>query len=524
MEVIKASPESIEEVFRKRYIIPEYQRQYAWDIDKCDILWDDIIGAFDESPESDYFLGTMVLILNEENAWEVIDGQQRLTSLLLLLKAFYENHELDGLYKQIHVYDTLKDKKDDSLLRIESRVIEENKETLKKLLHNEEIDNKSSLHINYSRFIKKIDEWKKENPDKLEKLIRFCLGKIKLLPIDCGNNENTLKIFQTLNNRGTPLNDTDILKSQIYKYLEDEEKKKSFIEKWNTLENKETYFRIYMHILRAKDEDIGNEKSLRDYFEKRITKNNVSQIIEDIKKIEIYEAYKENEYKYWSNVLYAHPVELVHYPYYVFMYKYSEIRDNEIFLSEVNNKKLIKLISDILKFVYIRGIIDKTRNSIKYEIFKACKNIILGKLEDIFPSTINDKKSFIENLEVLNNRSKYAKGILSLYHILNDNQRYNVIKTSDYHIEHILPKAWQHYDGWTEESYNQYIDSLGNLTLFEEKLNIKAKNEFLQKKQVFYKNSKIKDVVLLGKYKKWTSEECEKRFKDISNRLVKFLF
>ena len=82
------------EIKKDIFIIPEYQRPYKWDIDKCDILWNDIVDFYYENQDNDnqYFLGTIVTCKTEEGL-EVIDGQQRITSLFLLLRAFYTKLE-----------------------------------------------------------------------------------------------------------------------------------------------------------------------------------------------------------------------------------------------------------------------------------------------------------------------------------------------------------------------------------------------------------------------------------------------
>ena len=82
---------------RSDFLIPDYQRPYAWDDDQCQTLWDDIFtfafpnndySQFDTNDE--YFLGSIVTFRNENGKLEVIDGQQRLTTLMLLLRAFYD--------------------------------------------------------------------------------------------------------------------------------------------------------------------------------------------------------------------------------------------------------------------------------------------------------------------------------------------------------------------------------------------------------------------------------------------------
>ena len=96
----KRRPKSIYELLSDRkadYIIPDYQRPYAWDEDSCQTLWDDIFSfaipdndatKFDTNDE--YFLGSIVTFENDKKQQEVIDGQQRLTTFMLLLRAFYD--------------------------------------------------------------------------------------------------------------------------------------------------------------------------------------------------------------------------------------------------------------------------------------------------------------------------------------------------------------------------------------------------------------------------------------------------
>ena len=82
---------------RSDFLIPDYQRPYAWSEDECSTLWDDLFTfaipngdceAFDTS--SEYFLGPIVTFKNENEKLEIIDGQQRLTTIMLLLRAFYD--------------------------------------------------------------------------------------------------------------------------------------------------------------------------------------------------------------------------------------------------------------------------------------------------------------------------------------------------------------------------------------------------------------------------------------------------
>ena len=172
MEVIKANPESIIEIFQKLYVIPEYQRPYSWDEDKCYELWSDIVDKYEEeknkqsSIKGEYFLGTMVLIKKNNGIFEVIDGQQRLTSLLILLRALYDNHQFAGIKNIIYVHDTLTHKINNKKYRIYSEVIDEDKKDLKDIIHNDgnNLDSKNKFKVNYNIFKDKINEWKNNNP------------------------------------------------------------------------------------------------------------------------------------------------------------------------------------------------------------------------------------------------------------------------------------------------------------------------------------------------------------------------
>ena len=464
MEVIKANPESINEIFQKLYVIPEYQRPYSWNEDKCHDLWDDIIEKYEEEEnkksetKGEYFLGTMVLIKNSNNKFEVIDGQQRLTSLLILLKALYDNHQFQGIKEIIYVFDNLTKKINDKECRINSKVLDNDKSDLKDIISNDgkNLDDKNKFKINYNIFKNKINSWKNNNhANSLENFIRFLLSNVKMLPIDCGEEENALKIFETLNDRGTPLSDADIFKSRIYNSIEKNEEKNNFIEFWKDITEPELYFRIYMHILRAKEKESGNEINIRKFFSKRIDRNSVNDIIKDLKKILLIKNYEHEKINKYLSLMRAYPVDIIETVYYVFMYKYVIIKNDEVELKIEDLNTLYDILENLIRFVYIKGIIYKTRNAIKYDIYKAYISIFHKKKSD-FPNLKKEKKSFLDSLQNLTNRDKYTKSILFLYHNLNENQK--MISITDYdkfQIEHILPKVYLNYDGWTKKEYEE---------------------------------------------------------------------
>ena len=92
IEVNKQSVKQLLETGKnKKFVIPEYQRPYAWTDEQIQTLFDDLAEYTENNNESTYFLGAIVSYENEQGEQEIIDGQQRVTSLFLLLRAIYKS-------------------------------------------------------------------------------------------------------------------------------------------------------------------------------------------------------------------------------------------------------------------------------------------------------------------------------------------------------------------------------------------------------------------------------------------------
>ena len=258
MSKLNVDQKTISDLFSDKkadFLIPDYQRPYAWDEEQCQTLWDDIFlfsfpdnnyEAFDENEE--YFLGSIVAYKNERGKSEVIDGQQRLTTLMLILRAFYDkfanmqdkNSKLtrDRIEKCLWKTDTF-GTADKNTLKIDSEVATDNdKEEFLELLRTGIVKqgSKSQYVLNYQFFQKKIDEFLQAFPSFFPYLPARILGNCILLPIEAESQDTALRIFSTLNDRGLPLSDADIFKAQFYKYYADLDKKDDFIGEWKELE------------------------------------------------------------------------------------------------------------------------------------------------------------------------------------------------------------------------------------------------------------------------------------------------
>lgn len=285
---------------RSDFLIPDYQRPYAWGEDQLLTLWEDLLAfaiphgdadAFDSDDE--YFLGPIVTFRNTDRRLEIIDGQQRLTTLMLLLRAFYAKFEnqkdkesrltlakiAECLWKTDEFGEADRDQ-----LKIDSEVAsDDDKEEFLSILKTGLVapGQKSKYATAFNFFKDRIEKLTLECPSYIAKLAIRALNNLILLPIEAESQGTALRIFSTLNDRGLPLSDADIFKSQFYKYFSDQGRKVEFVQRWRALEetSKKVFassranpvdelFTRYMYYERAcRGIRDTTTQGLRDFFE-----------------------------------------------------------------------------------------------------------------------------------------------------------------------------------------------------------------------------------------------------------------
>lgn len=266
------------------FVIPEYQRPYAWEREQIETLFEDLwefaATRGGSQREETYFLGSVVSYENNENGQtqEIIDGQQRITSLFLLLRAIYTklveadvktdqaNNFINKIEPVIWRVNKLTGKVTNHAdILFTSHVInDEGNEVLKNILETGKADPKAKDNYskNYILFQELLNKHSAENPLMMYDFIYALLSQAIMLPITADSRDTALDIFSTLNNRGLPLSDADIFKAKIYSNLEGDAKN-TFIQDWKELdsdaasvsENIQQLFYYYMFYIRATEDD-----------------------------------------------------------------------------------------------------------------------------------------------------------------------------------------------------------------------------------------------------------------------------
>ena len=541
----------------KPFIIPDYQRPYSWTSDQINTLFKDIWeftcneGGTDK--EGTYFLGSIVFYENKNGEQEIIDGQQRITSIFLLLRAIYtklskpkeKTEEAKNFINKIEplIWKTnkLTGKVEYSSILLNSKVISETEnEVLKKILETGEVNEKleDNYSKNYNQILELIEEKSVENALMIYQFIYALLNQVIILPITADSQETALTIFSTLNDRGLPLSDADIFKAKIYNHLQSKEEKKEFIEKWKELEentqniseNIQKLFYYYMFYLRALENDRNTTTpGLRKYYStnkfERLLKNNV---LDELKKIlNIWEIivnstqFIENES--WSenkdilkvlNILTSYPNEFWKYPVIVYYLVHKDNKDFE----EKFLKFLRKLYVELLK-KYIES---PTINAVKSNILKLNAEIIKSD------KPVFDFKSLSEDEIKEKIKIPHRNAVRMLLKTLAyDYDIQDELLPEKWEIEHILPVKWENsYDlRENEKIAKEKIEHLGNKTPFEKKLNIIATNNYFSKKKLSYSKSKIEMTKEIGKIKsdKWDLDDIVERDVRMTDRIVNIL-
>lgn len=535
--------DTLKDGVKKTFVIPEYQRPYSWDKEKCDVLWNDVKDFYADNLDNheEYFLGSIVSCV-EKAGISIIDGQQRLTSLFLILRAFYaklekmhnempDDKKVFGLMADIapciwNVDPDSKEVEDKNSYHIMSKVATaSDNEIFHKILETGEVPEKSKSNyaINYAYFKEQCDQYAANYPEHWRGLCRCFLDRCIILPIECKDLDSALIIFSTLNDRGMPLIDSDIFKAELYKRCATKDLKDQFTNDWRELseitENAglslNDIFRYYTHYIRASKDNKDKEIGLRKFYsDNKYEKLRDPSIMENLNELAQFWnkllRYDDNlcslETKQLLHCLRCYPNEYWKYPTTVFFFKHKERCKDE----------LPAFLRNLLAFLFVKFVENPTVNAIKDPIFQACIDVYKdGKIKLTCP--IVDFENRMNALTL----SKISKPMILLHAYLSDpNQS---LLPADFHIEHIFPQKWDSaYFTWTSEEADNYINKFGNKIAIEQRLNIQASNGFFSKKKGSYFRSNITEVNNLTNYANWDKSEIDERNNSLINRLKTF--
>lgn len=538
----------------KPFVIPEYQRPYAWTDEQIETLFEDIwefattIGGLKNN--GSYFLGSIVSFENENGEQEIIDGQQRITSLFLLLRAIYTKlingddantdaarNFIGKIEPAIWRTDNLTGKVDYSDILLTSKVVDNaGNEILRKILETGEADIKADDNYskNYLLFQKMYDKHCSESPLQIYDFIYALLNQAILLPIGADSQDTALTIFSTLNNRGLPLSDADIFKAKIYNHLKEDDKE-CFIAQWKSLEKEaaeanesiQRLFYYYMFFLRAKEGDVSSTTpGVRKYYlAGKCERLYDTELMNDLGIVlglwKVINTNHDIPEETWDNnpkirkaldTLVSYPNEYWKYP--VIIYYLAHRKDDNF------DEEFLLFLNKLAGELMARFILFPTINAVKADIMKLNAKII----KDTHPQF--DFRPI--DIDAVKDRIKIAHR--NIVRMLLKSYAYNhqeELLPDNWQIEHILPQKWQSsfFPNVEARVVNDMIEHIGNKTPFEKKLNIIASNGYFKKKQTEYQKSDIEvtRILVTSIDNDWTLGNIEHRDEIITQEVMKLL-
>ena len=544
MNNLEGKTEVIGKIFSSDFFfkVPDYQRPFSWDEDNFVDLIDDLISA---QSEQQYFLGTLVLHQKElKNHYDVVDGQQRLTTLLILMAVLRDLIADDTFKKQIQGKIVQEQNKVDGIPE-KPRIEVKDRAIFRELILNnngtntkKKITDLSEPEVRYLHAIKifkeKVDKWTQQ---EIEKFTQFVNQKCVIIYLSTSTFDDAFKLFTIVNDRGKQLRRIDILKAQNISpdAVVIPATRVKISQDWETLENDlgETTLESILHLIRMifikekPQEDIFNE------FEKRIFKKGLISKGEDFvdvvkkygdlyRKIFIDKDYldeKDANFIKFKSLIHIMDIE----------YESSEWRACLLFFADKFKGESFYEFLLKLEKIFLESWVAATRKDERFGIYAA----ILKKIE--LANTTNDvlKNISYDNDKILrairsNNfyGSRYAKYFLLRLEILaSEHDVYKEFNAKS--IEHIFPQNPKSDSNWSKDpdfkEHKTVVNNIGNLVLLSKGKNSSASNNEFSIKKEKYLKTRVSDYprsIQIISEDDWSIAKIKKSNQEIANIIL----
>lgn len=533
----------------RRFRVPAYQRSYAWELDHVEALLNDIKEAIDNK-EREYFLGSVVVTSADNGRFEVVDGQQRLTTISLVIAAIKE------LFQRDEDHEVVVSVKSDFLASTDRRTKEREPKLILNEVDNEiyqdliesfdGVDEKKVRRQSHKRLLsaakhceKYLSELcikSKDSEEELHSWLDYIETSLKVIVVTAPDDSNAFVIFETLNDRGLELAISDLVKNYLFHKSGEkiEETKNRWLSMVSALESASddpltvTYIR---HFTMAKY-GLVREKDLFSLLKTKITskKGSLKFSTDLADTVRIYTALLNTDHEYWndfsSDVAYSvstfnllgmtqiRPLLLA------LLDKFPPKKVSEVFKRLVSAAVRYQMVGGVgggtLERVYADTAKSVTEEKIKTtaEVIQAFKNV---------PSD----SAFFSAFSIASiSKQKIARYYLRELEIANAGKNTETIPnydTDSVNLEHVLPltpdPVW--LNSFTQEEVGSYQKRIGNLAIMSAKLNSTIGNGSFDDKKEHYKDSAFVFTKMISTNNSWSKDAIDNRQKSMAEVAVK---
>lgn len=567
-KAVETNLQSLEDQLKQfdKIKIPQYQRSYDWGENEVATFWADIRESMNQDRES-YFIGPIVTKLSSERELELIDGQQRITTSLLILSAirrlFIEEYEKTKNIK-LHDYSKILEKR----FVLSDSLEDENNGENRYLMNEENMPVFDDFIVEYKTDeevrVKK-DSFRKEHTnfkllnayliirdnlrvelgeffdeEFLKNIVKYVFSKLKLINIKVGDESDAFLIFETLNDRGKALDTIDLIKNVMFSKVKGsnfERVKKNWIVMQSNLDKADNP-NEFLSSLWMSQADKFTKTNIFDDIKKRISKSEhevvkFSELL--VQFSEVYNAVRNTKDEFW--IKYDQDVRK----------KIGDLKQikakavTPILMAaavKFTPEEFKKLISNLL-VIQVRYILISEASTQKYSsaLAKIPKRIFDGgliKARQVY-ETLNEAGIYISDLDFkeafsnvsITDTTKVKYLLSEIEHSLTTKDRIVNPDGNIVNIEHLVPKSES--EEWPEEKtkieaddYTRQVNRLGNLFLTNAKLNGKMKQYGFEKKIaiLFSKPCEFETTKGLESKADWTLDSIVKRQKYLAKLAV----
>mgnify|MGYP002619347213 FL=1 len=495
---------------KRVFKVPVYQRNYDWSNVQCEKLYQDIMLAHERDHK--HFTGTIVYIvgLNGSNLSEVliIDGQQRMTTVYILLKALYDAAKGVSTRIEEEIQEVMFNRNCEEKYKVKLKPIKSDNEQLLLLIKDkiDDMDRKSNIYKNYIFFKTMIEETLNngyELGDILDGIKKLEMVEIIL---DKSQGDEPQKIFESINSTGLDLSLADLIRNFLL--MDDENQDELYENYWSEIEKNVGYRNLGDFVINFLDSQITravNSKNAYQLFKKHCEQNKLSHedVLMQLKKTSRYygafigenNCYSKEITGYLRSFCTIKQTTVLPLIFRIFTdYEDGHIDDKTLckvlnylltYYVRITACEINKNLAKFMKSMYDR-IIDGSTYDDYYERFVVFLNDL--KANNRMPTDKEFKAALI-------NKPLYKKPICKFVLSVIENSTKEHIDVSNLTIEHILPQK-ENAAVWKKEVgedyskvYETYLHTLGNLTITGHNSELGTKS-FNDKKDIIRENSK----------------------------------
>ena len=538
---------------KKQYCIPVFQRDYAWTEEQCTKLFEDIVMAYKK--DRPHFCGSFVYAplgsKKHIDSYIIIDGQQRFTTLYILIKALADSADNDRDKEALQRYLYNEDKFDryglDEKSKLKLKPVKTDNDQLLLLMSGkiEQMDKsrRGIIYHNYMLFMQLIKSFLEESSANSVLMINDGIEKLICADIRLDTDDNAQEIFERINSTGIKLGLADLIRNYIL--MTDTDQERLYEEYWLTVQNllpDKLLDNFFIDYLNMKSDGFVKEseayKSFKQvYVEGKYDNEKMLQEILHYAKQYYVFCYGSSDFGAEVNKALAGLRKLKQTTVYLFLFRVFDDYENGI----INKNELARVLKMLLSYSIRRLVCEIGSNTLRglYKTLygrvfeqKENKNTCYDSLVSFFlqQTSKNTIPSDNEFVTALQEKNLYSKNALCKYLLCAiENQGKETLDTENLSIEHIMPQnknlsmSWQKMLGENWQSvHEKYLHTLGNLTLTG--YNSELGDKPFEKKKEKLEETITHIAVLYSDVKdksEWNSVNMEKRAKRLAEIILK---